>query len=199
MQREYTYSVFVSPEVDGVDQGQFRKRVQEILQHNMGWRKWKYAFDLHDQLSVKQSYSRGDTMQRHFTLTLTPDEEISQYGPEFRGMSVANCSQNRVSINATRWKTGAKPNPTDPVDAMPLEDYRMYVILHEVGHILSHCSHKDHKRACSPSGKAPIMMQQTNGVGAGCSPNPYPVDGIDNIEADKIHHHKESSVDESSE
>lgn len=193
--REYTYSVFVSPEVEGVDEQEFRRHVQEILQHQQGWRKWKYAFDLQHQLSVKQSYARGDVENRHFTLTLTPDEEISQYGPEFQGMSVANCSQNRISINATRWKTGAKPNPGDPVDAMSLADYRMYVILHEVGHILSHCSRKDHKRACSQNGKAPIMMQQTNGVGAGCAPNPYPLDGIDNVEADK-RHSKDSSADE---
>lgn len=40
---------------------------------------------------------------------------VAEFGPGFRGMSVANCTDNEVSINFTRWLTGAKRVPGDPV------------------------------------------------------------------------------------
>ena len=68
-----------------------------------------------------------------------------------------------VMINLTRWTEGAAPSE------LPLEEYRHYVISHEVGHALGH-SH----RGCPGLGAiAPVMLQQTKGL-EGCAPNPWP-------------------------
>ena len=66
-----------------------------------------------------------------------------------------------MHINAHRWTGG-------PVvrQARSLDDYRQYVVSHEMGHVLGF----DHV-ACPGDGQAaPIMMQQTLGVGS-CAPN----------------------------
>ena len=102
-------------------------------------------------------------------------------------MSVCHCTKNKVYINLDRWLTGAHHNPGDNVSSMPLEEYRNYVVLHEVGHVLSQCSPLDHKDATQcRQGKAPIMMQQTRGVSP-CTWNTHPLEGVDNIEAEKNH------------
>jgi len=70
---------------------------------------------------------------------------------------------SKAVINSMRWLRGA-----DAYEGH-LPEYRQYVINHEVGHTLGH-----HHEACSGAGKAaPVMMQQTKGVGA-CRPVPWP-------------------------
>jgi len=66
-------------------------------------------------------------------------------------------------INSMRWLRGA-----DAYDGH-LPEYRQYVINHEVGHTLGH----HHESCAGPGRAAPVMMQQTKGVGA-CRPVPWP-------------------------
>ena len=71
----------------------------------------------------------------------------------------------RAMLNLNRWNTGVSPFHTD------LEVYRRYLVSHEVGHGLGY-GHV----SCPGSGAlAPVMMQQSKGLG-GCQPNgwPYP-------------------------
>ena len=69
----------------------------------------------------------------------------------------------RAVINARRWLTGA------PSYRGHLAEYRADVVNHEAGHALGK-SHAD----CPGRGEpAPVMMQQTLGVGA-CRPSPWP-------------------------
>jgi hypothetical protein len=68
-----------------------------------------------------------------------------------------------VMVNLRRWVEGA------PASRLSLARYRAYVISHEVGHALGH-DHVD----CPGAGQvAPVMLQQTLGLG-GCTPNPWP-------------------------
>ncbi len=69
---------------------------------------------------------------------------------------------SRVLLNASRWARGAASFGQD------IAGYRTHLVNHEVGHALGR-SHA----GCSGDGPAPIMMQQTNGVGT-CTPNPWP-------------------------
>lgn len=68
----------------------------------------------------------------------------------------------RVLLNLWRWHAGAAP-------FRDLRDYRLYLINHEVGHALG----QEHRECRRPGDWAPVMMQQTMGVGE-CEPNPWP-------------------------
>ena len=71
-----------------------------------------------------------------------------------------------VALNADRWRT-ATPKFTGTLD-----DYRRYLVGHEVGHLLglSHPRVQCH----SPGRPAPLMAQQSTELD-GCLPNPWPL------------------------
>ena len=73
-------------------------------------------------------------------------------------LSCATLGGNEIWLNADRWIHGSAPSK------LPLERYRQYMVSHEMGHSLGY----EHAK-CS-SGPAPVMMQQTLGIGK-CSPN----------------------------
>jgi hypothetical protein len=69
---------------------------------------------------------------------------------------------NKVVLNARRWVFGAKSYGSD------LTNYRRYLVNHEFGHYLGY-GHVD----CPGHGRpAPVMMQQTKGLG-GCRKSPW--------------------------
>ena len=75
-------------------------------------------------------------------------------------LSCAEMNGRFVYLNSDRWFYGAKESK------LGLEDYRQYMVSHEIGHILGHGHKKCPCKGCS----APIMMQQTRGIGE-CRPN----------------------------
>lgn len=74
-------------------------------------------------------------------------------------LSCAVLGGKQIWLNADRWIHGAKPS------RLPLDAYRQYMVSHEMGHSLGY----DHVK-CPGRGPAPVMMQQTLGIGA-CTPN----------------------------
>ena len=66
-------------------------------------------------------------------------------------------------INFYRWMNGATAYGDD------LASYRRYVINHEVGHAFGH----GHVVCPATDAPAPVMMQQTKGIGP-CKQNPWP-------------------------
>jgi hypothetical protein len=75
-------------------------------------------------------------------------------------LSCAELGGSKIYLNADRWFNGA------PKSGLDLENYRQYMISHEMGHILGH----EHKSCPCPGCRAPIMMQQTLGIHK-CIPN----------------------------
>jgi len=75
-------------------------------------------------------------------------------------LSCAELGGRFMYLNANRWFNGAAAS------RLPLERYRQYMVSHEIGHILGY----DHKKCPCKNCPAPIMMQQTKGIGE-CRPN----------------------------
>ena len=73
---------------------------------------------------------------------------------------------SRAVLNVLRWRRGA------PAFRGKVALYRHYLVNHEVGHVLGH----GHASCPASGAPAPVMMQQTLGVGA-CRPNGRPLPG----------------------
>jgi hypothetical protein len=94
---------------------------------------------------------------KHFRLCSA--RAIKAEGCKNDTLSCAILGGTDIWLNADRWIRGAAPS------RLPLEMYRQYLVSHEMGHSLGY----DHVK-CPGSGPAPIMMQQTLGIGQ-CTPN----------------------------
>lgn len=112
-----------------------------------GWAKHGYFFEpVNDREDVHIRLSSSATIEKICGLE--------------GNLSCAELGGRRMYLNADRWFNGAAPSK------LSLDEYRQYMVSHEIGHILGH----DHKSCPCKGCKAPIMMQQTKGIGE-CSPN----------------------------
>lgn len=102
--------------------------------------------------------------QADFTIFLATPGTVDRYCWPLRTYGRVSCrAGDKVVLNAWRWAHGAAAYGKD------VATYRQYLVNHEVGHRLGH-GHV----GCPGKGKrAPVMMQQTKGVGS-CKANPWP-------------------------
>ena len=128
--------------------------VQSVLDDKRSWRGTRRSrFDL---TPVGQSA----TLHAYIVTPRTTDRLCAPYLT--RGE--VSCQNGRlVVLNAKRWLLGADSYGSD------LTNYRRYLINHEFGHALG----KHHVDCPGPGRLAPVMMQQTKGLGA-CRKNPWP-------------------------
>ena len=131
----------------------FIDEVNNILNEKKGWNKYNYTF-------TEKHNGKTD-----FIIILTPMNIIKSKFPQNISWTVFKPNNIPIIyINEYRWKHGSnKIN-------VKIEEYRKYLINHEVGHVLGF----DHETCnINKSKKAPVMMQQTLGIGQ-CEFNPYP-------------------------
>lgn len=121
---------------------QFVDIVKSILLDSRGWRKFGHEFIFVD--------TKADITVRLASLRHMERE----YDESFKGLSVCNMATRVIDINSGRWFGGSEAS------GLPLDQYRRYVINHEVGHALG-C--RQHAHQCV-DGVAPVMMQQTKGT-----------------------------------
>ncbi|MGC4936645.1 DUF3152 domain-containing protein [Kribbella sp. DT2] len=110
------------------------------------------------------SFERTDSLDSDLRIILaTPSLTDKLCLPLDTGGEVSCRVEDRVVLNAKRW-VYAVPAYNGDVDL-----YRNYLVNHEVGHALGH----GHSDCDQPNTPAPVMMQQTKGLG-GCLPNAWP-------------------------
>ena len=136
------YRTSVDPDVD-YSESKFADEVAIYLADPDGWGQY-YTFVV---------APRG----KH--IRLCSPAAIKSDGCEEDHLSCAILGGDKIWLNSDRWIKGSKPS------RLSLENYRQYMVTHEMGHSLGY----EHAK-CPNSGPAPVMMQQTLGIGK-CSPN----------------------------
>ncbi|HVM27232.1 MAG TPA: DUF3152 domain-containing protein [Mycobacteriales bacterium] len=132
------------------DYAEFQRVVRETLDDRRGW--WRAGVSL----SV-------DPARARFTVVLASPAVVESASPVCSRAYSCRVG-NTVYLNDERWRTGARPWRAG------LDDYRRYVVNHEVGHWLG-MGHYD----CPGSGAlAPVMQQQSISMQQ-CRENAWPV------------------------
>jgi hypothetical protein len=148
MKRRYTFKTIVDDDVrHKVPSVDFQFLVSVYLNDPDGWISKGYSFE--------HSETNPDVLIR-----LSSPTTIEKHCGQPRNLSCAILGGDKMFLNAVRWLHGSKESRLD------LENYRQYLVSHEIGHILGY----DHKTCPCIGCRAPIMMQQTLGIGK-CIPN----------------------------
>ncbi len=149
-------SIRISVEIEdglGVDGQCFAGEALKILNDERGWSEIEDV----DFVTV-------DDGTQDLRLILASPELTDRLCHPARTVGKYSCrKQNSVIINLMRWETGTDDYVGD------LSTYRSYLINHEVGHFLG----RGHVGCPAPGALAPVMMQQTKGLGE-CLPNGWP-------------------------
>jgi hypothetical protein len=134
-------------------------QIQSVLDDPRSWRgtrRWRFELAPVGQTATLHAY------------IVTPETTDRLCAPYLTRGEVSCQNGNRVVLNAKRWQLGTDAYGSD------LANYRRYLVNHEFGHALG----KRHVDCPGPGRLAPVMMQQTKGLGA-CRKNPWPQAGED--------------------
>ena len=151
MKKHLRVKVNVDPEVekryDVRTPSQFEFYVIAYLNDPNGWSTKGYFFE---------PVSQNEDVLIRLVTPSTIERECGQT----RHLSCAEVGGRNMYLNADRWFYGSKESK------LSLDNYRQYLVSHEIGHILGY----RHESCPCPKCKAPVMMQQTLGIGK-CIPN----------------------------
>ncbi len=147
-----TYAVSTDPDT-GVMREEVESLAAQVLADPRSWtpiKKVRFA---------RVAWSKARLRIRVLTPTAT-----DRFCAPFPTQSYKSCSKNwDIAFNADRWNVGSE------YSGMRIDQYRIYLINHEIGHSLGEIH-----QPCSGAGQvAPVMLQQTIGL-EGCTPNPWP-------------------------
>ena len=147
--KRITFCVVIDSDVN-YSLREFTEQIQIYLADPEGWAGKGYEFVL------KDPKGKGET---DVVVHLSSPAGLRTAGCDPK-LNCAEMGGKHLRVNSVLWTRGG------PKSKLSLEDYRQYVVSHEMGHILG----RDHEKCAGPGQPAPIMMQQTKGLGE-CSPN----------------------------
>lgn len=139
-----------------------RDIVDQILQDKEQWKSlnvkfvpfWSSSLNSSDGTNRREREREPDV---HIRLA---SEKTIKNKCGFEGLSCAVLGGHNIYLNETNWTRGSKKS------GLSLQDYRKYVLTHEMCHILGYL----HETCSGPNEKVSIMVQQTLGTG-GCNPH----------------------------
>lgn len=138
--KNFTYSTAIHPSIN-YDLGEFTQKVDSVLADPRGWAQYGVSFT--------RVPKNAD-----ITIELTPDSRVEKVCG-FSGLSCCDMRKypkSDIYLNYDNWMGKSKSE-------LPLDDYRNYVINHEVGHALG----LDHAKCPGPGRQASIMQQMSKG------------------------------------
>jgi hypothetical protein len=138
-----------------IDRLRFARRVHQILADRRSWGG-----------TGRVSFQRvGLNRTAHFRVTLARPSTTDRLCYPYITGGIYSCANGgRAVLNLMRWRSGAYAYRGN------LRGYRIYLVNHEVGHLLG----RGHRYCPRAGARAPVMMQQTKGVGS-CRANPWPL------------------------
>jgi hypothetical protein len=129
------------------DERQFDFYLMAYLNSPDGWSQDGYSFEQVDH-------------NPRVIIRLSSRKTVSNKCGFSDNLSCAEIGGHEIYLNSDRWFHGSRESK------LSLENYRQYMVSHEMGHILG----KEHKNCPCIGCHAPIMLQQTRGIGE-CIPN----------------------------
>ena len=142
---EVKYSTVVDKDVE-YDSLRFAQEVDAYLADPDGW--------------VSRGYTFVRSRSPNVIVHLSSPAYLQTNGCRDGSLSCAEMNGRNMYLNAMRWTKGASKSKLE------LKAYRQYMVSHEMGHILGY----DHVQCPGDKKPAPIMLQQTKGIGK-CRPN----------------------------
>lgn len=132
----------------------FHEAVASALVNERGWSRAGFRFSFVTDATYRVVLAEPPEVDRLCAPYRTAGRWSCQLGP-------------LVVVNADRWRTATPSWPTD------LQQYRVMLVNHEVGHLLGQHHPQE---PCSATGElAAVMAQQSKGL-HGCVPNSWPLD-----------------------
>jgi hypothetical protein len=151
MKRHYKFRVLVDEDVQKKYSIRFPAQIEfyvtVYLNDPDGWASKGYSFE--------PVSSNEDVLIR-----LSSPQTIETHCGVPSNLSCAELRGKHMYLNADRWHHGSVASK------LSTDDYRQYMVSHEIGHILGF----EHEKCPCKGCKAPIMLQQTLGIGK-CIPN----------------------------
>lgn len=169
------YVIRISEFIDAATGAEFARKTKEVLEDDRGWKKYGYIF-------VNADTGGAPLTSKILTINLVTLPEV-QSACNTVNLSCYVTTNHSVFINIDNWNGGSKISKEN---ALTLDEYRTYVICHEVGHSLgldhpSHLSPEGTRSQCDPTlagQKGSVMMQMSKGLDhiSPCKPNCWPLD-----------------------